>query len=146
MLIFSLFSTDVFCADFPPQPPDNGGLSNWPAGQTPPIPFGTAVTYSCDLGRNMLRNGNVSLDERTTQTITCDWDGNWNPASVFNCFLRSLARFFFIPADAGAPSIRKVQNAFLTDNFSYLEPQTSSIGEFYLVQKRRSTDFDALAT
>ena len=68
----------------PPPPPSNGGLSNWPAEETTtsssvsPISYGTTVVYSCDVGRNLAGAG----DGVTTQTIMCDWDGNWNTTQV----------------------------------------------------------------
>ena len=45
--------------------------------------------YSCDVGRKLQRinntNGISQTIEVDSQTITCEWDGNWSPSQVEVC-------------------------------------------------------------
>ena len=62
----------------------------------------------------------------------------------------SFSRFSFFPErDAGLTSwaiisISSSPASYLTEHLATLEPQNPSINEFYVVQKRRSPDFEAL--
>ncbi len=68
------------CFD-PPAVPFNGGQSNWnkavfEGGKTP---YMTEVTYSCALGRQLVKyldNGTVFSE---SQVLQCQWDRTWLP-------------------------------------------------------------------
>ena len=66
-------------------PPYNGGESDWNAaayggGRTP---FGTAVTYTCGLGRMLARyDERGERDLYNSTTFRCGWDRIWSPAEA----------------------------------------------------------------
>ena len=76
--------TERFCFD-PPDPPYNGGQYDWNnVYEGSKTPYSTMVTYTCGLGRKLIKytnNGTIQMDK---QELTCQWDQTWYPATVMS--------------------------------------------------------------
>ena len=78
-----VLTTDKSCPA-PPAPPANGGLVVSVTTSAVPPPYGSRVTYGCDVGRKLLRyvedgDGYFVPEFYAEQVFTCGWEGAWQP-------------------------------------------------------------------
>ena len=72
--------SERFCFD-PPPPPFNGGKFDWNTAHTGGFtPYNTFVTYTCGLGRKLVKytpNDTIVYD---SIDLHCEWNRTWTPA------------------------------------------------------------------